>query len=64
MMGGAATGSPVGMGAGMGIAGIFLLIGAACAHGPAGILLRLPGRRAITSTAPNPYGAAGGTSAG
>ena len=31
MMGGAAAGSTAGMGAGMGIAGIFLLIGAACA---------------------------------
>ena len=60
MMGGAATGNPASMGAGMGIAGIFLLIGAVCAL----VLLIfycLPGTPGDNSYGPNPYG--GGTAA-
>ncbi len=55
MMGGAAAGSPAGMGAGLGIAGIFLLIGAVCAI----VLLVfycLPGTAGDNRYGPNPYG--------
>jgi len=56
MMGGAASGSAMGMSAGMGIASIFLLIGAACA-----LLLLvfycLPGTPGDNRYGPNPYGA-------
>ena len=56
MMGGAASGSAMGMGAGMSIASIFLLIGAACA-----LLLLvfycLPGTPGDNRYGPNPYGA-------
>ena len=55
MMGGAAAGSAMGMGAGFGIAMIFLLIGAACA-----LLLLvfycLPGTPGDNRYGPNPYG--------
>jgi len=62
MMGGAASGSAMGMGAGTGIAAIFLLIGAACA-----LLLLvfycLPGTPGDNRYGPNPYGAGAGAAA-
>ena len=55
MMGGAAAGSTAGMGAGMGIAGIFLLIGAACAIALL-VFYCLPGTPGDNQYGPNPYG--------
>lgn len=58
LMGGAAAGSAMGMGAGPGLAMIFMLIGAACA-----LLLLvfycLPGTPGDNRYGPNPYGAGG-----
>jgi uncharacterized membrane protein YhaH (DUF805 family) len=55
MMGGAASGNPAALGAGMGLAGIFILIGAVCAL----VLLVfycLPGTPGDNRYGPNPYG--------
>ncbi len=55
MMGGAATGSAGGMAAGMGSAGIFLLIGIACAIAVL-VFYCLPGTVGDNRYGPDPYG--------
>lgn len=60
MMGGAAAGSPMGMGAGLGLAGIFLLIGAVGAIALL-VFYCLPGTAGDNRYGPDPYGDGGGT---
>jgi uncharacterized membrane protein YhaH (DUF805 family) len=55
MMGGAASGSAIGMTAGMGVAGIFLLIGIICAIVLL-VFMLLPSQPGDNRYGPNPYG--------